>query len=127
MKNLEFAVLGVVKGLFMLRSMKKIKHYIQYKQKVSGRCAAVFSSDYIEGDEKDANFGCMKPYIGKHIIFESYEPFVQYGFSTLSYDQDWDGELVKGSFEGNDNSWLVCFKGNPIINGVELKLWIIRN
>jgi hypothetical protein len=33
-KNLEFVVLGAVKELFMLRSMKKIKHYIQYKQKV---------------------------------------------------------------------------------------------
>ena len=29
---------------------------------------------------------------------------------------------MKGSFEGNENSWLVCFKGNPIINDVELKV-----
>ena len=64
----------------------------------------------------------MKQFIGKHIIFESYEPFIQYGFSTLSYDQDWDGELVKGSFQGNQNSWLVCFRGNPTVNGVKLKV-----
>ena len=89
--------------------------------KGSGRCATIFSSDYIEGDEKQNNFGCMKQFIGKHIIFESYEPFKQYGFNTLSYDQDWDGKLVKGSFQGNENSWIVCFKGNPTINGVELK------
>ena len=63
----------------------------------------------------------MKQFIGKHVIFESYEPFKQYGFNTLSYDQDWDGELVKGSFQGNDNSWLVCFKGNPTINGMNLR------
>ena len=89
--------------------------------KGSGRCATIFSSDYIEGDEKQNNFGCMKQFIGKHVIFESYEPFKQYGFNTLSYDQDWDGELVKGSFQGNDNSWLVCFKGNLTINGMNLR------
>ena len=89
--------------------------------KGSGRCATIFSSDYIEGDEKQNNFGGMKQFIGKHVIFESYEPFKQYGFNTLSYDHDWDGKLVKESFQGNDNSWLVCFKGNPTINGVNLR------
>ena len=90
--------------------------------KGSGRCATIFSSDYIEGDEKQNNFGCMKQFIGKHVIFESYEPFIQYGFNTLSYDHDWDGKLVKESFDGDDRSWLVCFKGNPIINGKELRV-----
>ena len=90
--------------------------------KGSGRCATIFSSDYIEGDEKQNNFGCMKQFIGKHVIFESYEPFIQYGFNTLSYDQDWDGKLVKESFDGDDRSWLICFKGNPIINGKELRV-----
>jgi len=89
--------------------------------KGSGRCATIFSSDYIEGDEKQNNFGCMKQFIGKHVIFESYEPFKQYGFNTLSYDHDWDGKLVKESFDGDDRSWLVCFKGNPTINGVNLR------
>ena len=90
--------------------------------KGSGRCATIFSSDYIEGDEKQNNFGCMKQFIGKHVIFESFEPFKQYGFNTLNYDQDWDGKLVKESFDGDDRSWLICFKGNPIINGKELKV-----
>ena len=90
--------------------------------KGSGRCATIFSSDYIEGDEKQNNFGCMKQFIGKHVIFESYEPFKQYGFNTLSYDHDWDGKFVKESFDGDDRSWLICFKGNPIINGKELKV-----
>ena len=90
--------------------------------KGSGRCATIFSSDYMEGDEKQNNFGCMKQFIGKHVIFESYEPFIQYGFNTLSYDHDWDGKLVKESFDGDDRSWLICFKGNPIINGKELRV-----
>ena len=39
-----------------------------------------FSSDYIEGDEKQKIL-MYETYIGKHIIFESYEPFKQYGFN----------------------------------------------
>ena len=108
-------------GVVHVEEHEKNKTLYSIQAKGSGRCAAVFSSDYIEGDEKQNNFGCMKQFIGKHVIFESYEPFKQYGFNTLSYDQDWDGELVKGSFQGNDNSWLVCFKGNPTINGVNLR------
>ena len=44
-----------------------------------------------------------------------------YGFNTLNLNQDWDGKLISNSFDGNDSSYLVCFKGNPIINGVKLK------
>ena len=86
------------KGIVYVEEHEKNKTLYSIQAKGSGRCAAVFSSDYIEGDEKQNNFGCMKQFIGKHIIFESYEPFKQYGFNTLSYDQDWDGKLVKESF-----------------------------
>ena len=109
------------KGVVFVDEHEKNKTLYSIQVKGSGRCASIFSSDYIEGDEKQNNFGCMKQFIGKHIIFESYEPFKQYGFNTLSYDQDWDGKLVKSSFQGNNNSWLVCFKGNPTINGVSLR------
>ena len=109
------------KGVVFVDEHEKNKTLYSVQVKGSGRCATIFSSDYIEGDEKQNNFGCMKQFIGKHVIFESYEPFIQYGFNTLSYDHDWDGKLVKESFQGNDNSWLVCFKGNPTINGVNLR------
>ena len=109
------------KGVVFVDEHEKNKTLYSVQVKGSGRCATIFSSDYIEGDEKQNNFGCMKQFIGKHIIFESYEPFKQYGFNTLSYHQDWDGKLIKGSFQGNENSLIVCFKGNPIINGVKLK------
>ena len=58
--------------------------------------------------------------MGQTTIFESYEPFLIYGFNTLSKNQDWDGKLINESFEGNDKSWLVCFDGRPVINGIEL-------
>ena len=30
---------------------------------------------------------------------------------------DWDGRLVTESFTGDDKSWLICFDGNPVVNG----------
>ena len=87
------------KGVVHVEKHENNKTLYSIQAKGSGRCATIFSSDYIE-EMKKKNFGCMKQFIGKHVIFESYEPFVQYGFNTLSYDQDWDGELVKGHFKG---------------------------
>ena len=55
------------------------------------------------------------------LIFQSYTPFHLYGFNTLDKNQDWDGRLVKKSFRGDDKSWLICFKGEPIVNGVTMK------
>ena len=44
-----------------------------------------------------------------------------YGFNTLDLQQDWEGRLVDGSFNGDDKSWLVVFKGEPIINSKSLR------
>ena len=55
-------------------------------------------------------------------MFESYEPVQVYGFNTLDLQQDWNGKLVEESFDGDDKSWLICFKGNPVINGKEMRV-----
>ena len=110
-------------GLVLLENTEETgKSLYTIQAEGSGRFSSIFNSEYIEGNANGANFGCMKPYAGKHLIFESYEPFLQYGFNALSPNQDWDGELIKESFDGDDRSWLICFKGNPIINGKELKI-----
>ena len=44
-----------------------------------------------------------------------------YGFNALEPEQDWDGRLVKESFDGDNKSWLICFSGKPIINDVIVK------
>ena len=90
--------------------------------KGSGRVAKIFDNDYMVGDINGVYFSDVKKFIGHHTIFESFEPVHMYGFNTLDLEQDWDGKLVEGSFEGDDKSWLVCFKGNPIINGTEVKV-----
>ena len=41
-----------------------------------------------------------------------------FGFNAHEPNQDWDGRLVKQSFNGDDKSWLICFSGKPIINGI---------
>ena len=44
-----------------------------------------------------------------------------YGFNSIDIKQDWNGKLVKESFEGDNKSWLICFDGTPKINGITLK------
>ena len=65
-------------GIVHVEKHEDNKTLYAIQAKGSGRCATIFSSDYIEVDEKQNNFGCMKQFIGKHVIFESYEPFKQY-------------------------------------------------
>ena len=90
--------------------------------KGSGRVAKIFDSEYMVGDVNGVYFADVKQFLGHHTIFESFEPVKMYGFNTLDLQQDWDGKLVKESFDGDDRSWLICFKGNPIINGKELRV-----
>ena len=78
-------------------------------------------------DSINNNFVDLKKYIGHHTIFESSKPFFIYGFNTLDLNQDWDGKVISDSFDGDDKSYLVCFKGNPIINGVKLEPEIMLN
>ena len=87
----------------------------------SGRMAKVYDSNYVVGSADENNFVDMKEYLGHHTIFESFEPFHMYGFNTLDLQQDWEGRLVDGSFNGDDKSWLVVFKGEPIINSKSLR------
>jgi len=85
--------------------------------KGSGRVAKTFDSEYMVGDINGVYFSDVKKFLGFDTVFESFEPVQVYGFNTQDLEQDWDGRLVKDSFDGDDKSWLICFKGNPVING----------
>ena len=89
--------------------------------KGSGRMSSVFSSDYLEGDSNHNPFINLKRFLGQHTIFESYEPFHMYGFNTLSVNEDWNGKLINQSFQGDGDTWLICFDGEPIINGIKMR------
>ena len=119
----EFSIcceVGQAGVIVLEKSTERFTSY-QIVVKGSGKMAKVFESDYIVGDSHKNNFIDMRKYMGYTTIFEADEPFFIYGFNTLDPEQDWDGKLISNSFDGNDKSYLVCFKGNPIINGVKLK------
>ena len=83
----------------------------------SGQVARPFESEFKVLDSSDNNFVNLKEYLHDHTIFHSIEPFHMYGFNTSEKNIDWDGRLVTESFTGDDKSWLICFDGNPVVNG----------
>ena len=89
--------------------------------KGSGKIAKVFDSKFTKLDETTDNFVDLKQYKGYHTIFQSYKPFHIYGFNSLKCSDNWDGKLVTNSFKGDKKSWLICFKGEPVVNGVTMK------
>lgn len=67
-------------------------------------------------------FDCRK-YLYEQRIYQALEDLYIIGFNPLTPEQDWDGRLVTESFDGDSKSWLICFDGNPIVNGKELSRW----
>ena len=66
-------------------------------------------------------FFSMKEYLHSHLMMEILEDFYMIGFNTLDKNQDWEGRLVtENILRVEKESQLICFDGNPIINGKEL-------
>ena len=119
----EFAIcseVGESNFLFPETSDERRTLY-QIVVKGEGRVGKIFDNEYTKLDEKNDNFVNLKKYMGTNTIFQSYTPFHIYGFNKID-NYDWDGKLVTESFKGDDKTWLICFKGNPIINGRELQI-----
>ena len=97
-----------------------------YQYIVSG--SATFN--LIEGDRliqetytRDNELVDVKKYLNDRLLVVAEEDLFMVGFNTLDRNVDWNGKLVKSNFIGNDKSWLVCFDGQPIVNGQELNRW----
>lgn len=118
----EFRICAEVgdKNVIFLETIKERTTLYQIVVKGSGRVGKLFDSEYLVGDCKDKVMVDLKRFIGSNTVFESYEPFHIYGFNTYDLNQDWDGKLIKDSFVGDDKSWLICFDGRPIVNGIEM-------
>ena len=118
----EFSVCCEVgnKGVIFLEKAEERKTLYQIIVRGTGRMAKIFDSEYLIYDSLNNNFLDLKKYMGYHTIFESTESFLIYGFNTLDPQQDWNGKLILDSFDGDDKSYLICFYGNPVINGVKL-------
>ena len=89
--------------------------------KGSGKLGAPYESEYLE----DGPYVLVntKEYLYKQRIYYGSEDFYIVGFNPLKPEHDWDGRLVTESFTGDDMSWLICFDGNPVVNGKKLSRW----
>ncbi len=66
-------------------------------------------------------FFSMKEHLHSPVMLETIEDFYMIGFNTLDKNQDWEGRLVtENILRVEKESELICFDGNPIINGKEL-------
>tara|TARA_B100000579_G_scaffold336393_1_gene287243 strand:- start:2104 stop:2379 length:276 start_codon:yes stop_codon:yes gene_type:complete len=63
----------------------------------------------------------MKEHLHSPVMMETLEDFHMIGFNTLDKNEDWEGRLVtENILRVEKESQLICFDGNPIINGKEL-------
>lgn len=89
--------------------------------KGSGKLGSPYESEYLE----DGPYVLVntKEYLYKQRIYYGLEDFHIVGFNPLRPEHDWDGRLVTESFTGDNKSWLICFDGNPVVNGKKLSRW----
>ena len=80
-----------------------------------------FESEFVSLDADSNNFVDVRDYLYSKRVYTSSSPYLMYGFNPIDLREFWEAKLVKESFEGDDKSWLICFKGKPIINGVSVK------
>ncbi len=90
--------------------------------KGSGRLGLPFTDTCIPLNSKDILFD-IKKYINKQKIYQSYDSSHIIGFNALKPEIDWDAQLITESFVGNDRSYLICFGGNPTVNGKQMQSW----
>jgi len=87
----------------------------------SGKLGAMFEeeSKIIRGKE----FVNVKDTLYKYRTFHSLEDFYLIGFNTLDKSIDWDGRLISENLLDVtcDNSYIIYFDGNPIVNGSKMK------
>ena len=92
-----------------------------YGLRGSGTFGIAFSDKTLDF-KSDGTLVDVRPFLNEYTIYKSDEPFYMIGFNSLHKSDNWNGELVKESFMNTDNdSWLVCFDGHPVVNGKELK------
>ena len=81
------------------------------------KMARPFESEYVSLDADGNNFVNVKNYLYSKRYYTSSSDYHMFGFNAHDPEQDWDGRLIKESFHGDNKSWLICFDGQPVING----------
>ncbi len=119
----EFTLCGSVGDADNLFTHSYPDNYAIYHIIIKGniRMARPFETEYISLDADGKNFVDVKDYLYSKRFYTSSSPYHIFGFNPHDPEQDWNGRLVKESFDGDKNTWLICFSGNPIINGITVK------
>tara|TARA_B100001250_G_scaffold160372_1_gene137786 strand:+ start:401 stop:862 length:462 start_codon:yes stop_codon:yes gene_type:complete len=117
----EFSICGAFgeKDDILSESAKDNVTQFQIIVKGSGKVARPFESNFIE--LKNREITDLRTLIGSDRIYKSFEDFEMYGFNCIGKYKPWSARKIINSFQGDDNSWLICFDGRPIINGITLE------
>ena len=119
------------KGYVLAEDPEERKTIFQYGVYGKGKFAKIFDSNYITFE--GGKFYDVREYQKYNVVFEAQENFFLIGFNKLD-DYDWEGRLIgdnentlnlKSVYDHeipvNHRCFLICFGGNPIVNGKELK------
>ena len=117
------------KGYVLAEEPTERKTIFQYGIYGIGKFARIFAPNYIifEG----GNFYDVREYEKDNVVFEAQEDFFLIGFNKLD-NCDWEGRLIdedklelKSIYDQeipvNHRCFIVCFDGNPLVNGKKLK------
>ena len=119
------------KGYVLAENPEERKTIFQYGVYGVGKFAKIFDPNYItfEGGE----FYDVRDYQNYNVVFEAQENFFLIGFNKLD-DYEWEGRLIekreyildlKSIYDQprpvTHKCFLLCFGGNPIVNGKEFK------
>ena len=117
------------KGYVLAEEPTERKTIFQYGIYGVGKFARLFDPNYIvfEGGK----FYDVREYEKDNVVFEAQEDFFLIGFNKLD-DYNWEGRLIdedkldlKSIYDQeipvNHRCFIVCFDGNPLVNGKKLK------
>ena len=84
------------------------------------RIGVPFEKEYFEVKSKD--FFSMQHLLQNPVMMETYDDFYMIGFNAINKKEVWDGKLVtEPTLHVSKESHLICFDGNPIVNGKQLE------
>ena len=117
----EFSICGALgkKDEILSETAKENITQFQIVIKGSGKVARPFESNFIE--LKSREISDVSTLVGSDRIYKPFEDFEIYGFNSIGEYKSWSARKIINSFQGDDNSWLICFDGRPIINGITLE------
>ena len=117
----EFTICGALGFKSEIIGETSIENQTMFQVMVrgSGRVGKAFDPNYIELVEGQIHD--VSNLVGSNRVYQPHEDFKVYGFNALNSDDKWSFKKITDSFKGDDKSWLICFKGEPIINGVTMK------